>query len=251
MNKILIVEADFRVSERMFRSFADLQIMVRSCGTLETAVSLLEREKYQMLILDAELPGGDGYDIIHKLGIGIYDPARPAIILMVPNSRIPELSELYERGIADYITKPFNTAVLKAKVLTQFARLKKNYNLIASERFEAIGAGSAISIVGEHRVVIDDYVFDFDAREYSAAGRKVRLDRIEQCLLRNLVENKGIVLKKKALMEKLRSESRVSVDEGALAQAVQTLTEKLDAQDYIKKVYAIGYIWILAEEKQQ
>lgn len=251
VNKILIVEADFRMAERLCRSISDTQTLARSCGTLEAAKALLKREAYQMLIVDTELPDGTGYDIVCGREPGTCGPGKPDIILMIPNDRMPEMSEHDEQGIADYITKPFNTAVLKAKVYTQFRRRQKESSIHASERFDAIGSGSAVSIGGGHRVVIDDYVFNFDAGEYSIAGRKVRLNRIEQCLLRNLVENKGIVLKKKALMDKLRSESNVYADEKTLAETVRILRDKLYAGDYIKTIYAIGYIWRTAEEKER
>ena len=129
------------------------------------------------------------------------------MILVVSNDREPDMSELRRQGVTDYITKPFNISVLKAKVWTQFKRGKRNSSFRAISRFEAIGAGSRRSMIGEHIVAIDDYVFNFDSGEYSAAGRNVRLNRVEQCLLRNLVENKGIVLKKKALVDKLKLES--------------------------------------------
>ena len=114
----------------------------------------------------------------------------------------------------------------------------------------AIGAGTKSSIVGEHMVVIDDYTFNFDTGEYSVHGKRVKLNRLEQCLLRNLVENKGIVLKRKALMDKLISESKIYMDESMLEKTVRGLRERLNARRYIKTVYGIGYIWIDAEEKK-
>ena len=77
-----------------------------------------------------------------------------------------------------------------------------------------------------------------------------RSNRVEQCLLRNLVENKGIVLKKKALVDKLKLESgTLYIDEEILAEVVHTLSNKLNANNYIKTVYGIGYLWALTEDK--
>ena len=83
------------------------------------------------------------------------------------------------------------------------------------------------------------------------AERQVRLNRIEQCLLRTLIENKGIVLKKKALIAKLKSESKIYIDGRILHESIQTLKQKLDAKDYIKTIYAIGYIWISVEKREE
>lgn len=251
MNKILIIEADFQLAERLCRELTDNEIHAFSCGTLEAATALLESEQYQQIIIDTELPDGDGNDLIYELGLGLYESCNIPIILIVSNDKEPDMTEFDKQGIMDYITKPFSVSVLKAKVWTQFKRGKRNFSFRAISRFEAIGAGSRKSIIGEHIVAIDDYLFNFDTGEYSISGKKVRLNRLEQCLLRNLVENKGIVLKKKALVDKLKSESRKDIDEAALAEVVHMLNNKLDARNYIKTVYGIGYLWALEEDKNK
>lgn len=252
MNKILVIEADANLAERLCRALRDTETHVFSCGTLEAATALMEKELYQQIIIDTELPDGDGYDLIYELGLGIYDSSSAPIILIASNGCQLDLSELGKQGISDYITKPFNVSVLKAKVCTQFKRQTREFSLRAISRFEAIGAGSRSSIIGEPVVAIDDYIFNFDLGEFRVAGERVRLNRFEQCLLRNLVENKGVVLKKKALVEKIRMETRVlCIDETLLTEAVHMLSNKLKAQNYIKTVYGIGYLWTMAEEKNK
>lgn len=252
MNKILVIEADADLAERLCRALRDIDTHVFTCGTLEAATALLENELYQQIIIDTELPDGDGYDLIYELGLGIYDSSGAPIILIVANGCQPDMSELGKQGIADFITKPFNVSVLKAKVCTQFKRQTREFSFRAISRFEAIGAGSRSSIIGEHVVAIDDYIFNFDIGEFSVAGQRVRLNRFEQCLLRNLVENKGIVLKKKALIDKIRMEIRVLyIDETLLTEAVHMLSNKLGAQNYIKTVYGIGYLWTMDEDKNK
>lgn len=249
MNKILIIEADFKLAERLCKALTEHETHAVSCGSVEAAAALLESERYQQIIIDTELPDRSGG--IYEL-LGLCDGNDVPIILIVSNDRKPDKTEFGEWGIADYITKPFSISVLKAKVWSQFYRGKRNSSFCAISRFEAIGAGSRKSIIGEHVVEIDDYIFNFDTEEYSVAGKKIRLNGLEQCLLRNLVENKGIVLKKKALVDKLRSESRrVYMDEAVLAEMVQMLSNKLDAHNYIKTVYGIGYLWALAEDKNK
>ena len=240
------------MAERLCRALRDTERHVFSCGTLEAATALMEKELYQQIIIDTELPDGDGYDLIYELGLGIYDSSSAPIILIASNGCQLDLTELGKQGISDYITKPFNVSVLKAKVCTQFKRQTREFSLRASSRFEAIGAGSRSSIIGEPVVEIDDYIFNFDLGEFRIAGERVRLNRFEQCLLRNLVENKGVVLKKKALVEKIRMETRVlCIDETLLTEAVHMLSNKLKAQNYIKTVYGIGYLWTMAEEKNK
>lgn len=252
MNKILVIEKDADLAEQLCRALRDMDTRVFTCGTLETATALLENELYQQIIIDPVLPDGDGYDLVYELGFGIYESSSVPIILIAPNACQFDMAELAKLGIADFITKPFNVSVLKAKVCTQFKRQTREFSFRAISRFEAIGAGSRSSIIGEHVVAIDDYIFNFDIGEFSVAGERVRLNRFEQCLLRNLVENKGVVLKKKALVDKIRMETRVlCIDETLLTEAVHMLSNKLGAQNYIKTVYGIGYLWTMAEDKNK
>ena len=251
MNNILIIEADFKLAERIGWAMREAETHVYTCSTFASAVALLKREVFQLIIIETKLPDGDGNELIDELNNGFYESKNPAIILVVPYGERLNVQKFKELCISDYITKPFNTAVLKAKVWTQFKSRKKGIGYYAISRFEAIGAGSKRSIIGEHLVVIDNYQFNFDVEEYRIAGKRVRVNQLEQCLLRNLVENKGIVLKKKALVEKLCSECRIFIDEKMLAETVHMLCNKLDAHNYIKIVYGIGYLWTLVEDKNK
>ena len=69
--------------------------------------------------------------------------------------------------------------------------------------------------------------------------------------MRILLENKGSVLKRRALSCRLRSESKTTIDEAGLAKIIQTLSEKLSAQNYIKTVYGIGDRWAMCDDKSK
>ena len=117
MNKILIVEENFRLAERLCRLFSDTWMLAQSCATLEAAAALIEAEAYQLIIVDTDLPDKNGHDIVYELGLGQRNTPRPPVILIMPGSKTSELSNLNGQGIADHITKPFNMAVLKAKFI--------------------------------------------------------------------------------------------------------------------------------------
>ena len=245
MNRILIVETDFKLAEKLSMSLTDAETSAMSCGTMEAATALLENEVYQMVIIDTELQDGNGYDLIYEIGLGIYKSVDPIIIAIVPNHRKPDNIELIEQGISEYITKPFSTAVLKAKINTQFRRRGKG------SRFVQNSAAAKQDTAKDKTVRIDQFAFDFGAKEFRVADQKVELDDLEQSLLRILLENKGSVLKRRALSCRLRSESKTTIDEASLAKLVQTLSEKLSAQNYIKTVYGIGYMWAMCDDKNK
>ena len=245
MNRILIVETDFKLAEKLSMSLTDAEASAISCGTMEAATALLENEVYQMVIIDTELEDGSGYDLIYELVLGIYKSENPIIIAIVPNDRKPDNIELMEQGIADYITKPFNIAVLKAKINTQFCRREKK------SRFVPNRAAEQKDKVKKKTIRIDDFVFDFGEEEYRVADKKVELDDLEQSLLRVLVENKGNVTKRKALLHRIKAECKAVMDESALAESIRVLSEKLSAGNYIKTVYGIGYMWAVSDDKSK
>ena len=70
MNKILIVEENFRLAERLCRLFSDTWMLAQSCATLEAAAALIEAEAYQLIIVDTDLPDKNGHDIVYELGLG-------------------------------------------------------------------------------------------------------------------------------------------------------------------------------------
>lgn len=253
MNRILIVEPDAALREKLCAAIRDNETEAVGCECLASARALLEKipwekEAYQIAVVDTQLPDGNGYNLVYELKNGAHAVQDTSVIVILPNDEEPDAAELGGKGIADYITKPFSTAVLLAKIHTQFEHKRKNYGFKAIGRFEATGSAGPIGISGEQQVAIDQYAFDFDAEKYSVAGREVSLSRMEQSLLRILVGNRGIVLKRNALIERLKTEDKVCMDIDALADTVNALSEKLAARDYIKTVFGIGYMWALTDE---
>jgi DNA-binding response OmpR family regulator len=249
MKRILIVESDFSLSERLYRAFSSIETEVTSCSNIESATSLLEDQIYNIAVIDTDLVDGNGYDLIYEIELGIYNSKDVQVIAILPNDRKPDVVELVERGITDYITKPFATAVLKAKILTILTRQKKRHALISGIRSDPRSMDNIINVADKQKTVIGNYVFDFELGEFSVGGRKVILDELQQALLKTLISNKGVVLRKRALVDRLRSVSLIGyIDESVLSEMIDELTDRLCAGNYIKTVYGIGYMWIKYDE---
>lgn len=243
MEKILIAEEDFVLAEKLCGAFSDDETMAVTCGSIESALSLAYQTDFRVVILDEIMPDGNSIDFIESIRSYYGEKSDVGIIVLVPNEYIEDSVTAYMHGADDCVSKPFSTAALKARVATLLKRHKHMYNFEASRRFDAIGSASEKGTRGEHMVAIDKYIFDFDKQEFRCLGEAVSLSRIEQGLLKILVENKGVVLKKAALMERMRAETGIQTDENALVNTVMTLRAKLDAGDYIKTVYGMGYMW--------
>lgn len=84
---------------------------------------------------------------------------------------------------------------------------------------------------------------DFQKMEFTVKGEAVELSKTEQKLLRLLVENRGRILSRGELVDRIWTDGAEYVDENALSVSVKRLRDKLNAQKYIKTVYGVGYVW--------
>ena len=191
------------------------------CRTLAEGRRALESGSFGLLILDVNLPDGNGLDFLRALR---QESGMP-VILLTANDLETDIVAGLELGADDYITKPFSLAVLRARVKTQLRRRTP--------------AGD--------RVEIDGFVFDFGRMEFFRDGARVELSKTEQKLLRLLVENRGQTLTRPRLVDRIWTDGAEYVDENALSVTVKRLRDKLEETPsrprYIKTVYGLGYTW--------
>lgn len=219
MDTILIIEDDHALAEGLTRALSTEQIQAESCATVREAEKLLSGQSFDLVILDINLPDGNGFDFLKviKKNYGCL------VVMLTANDLESDIVAGLEQGADDYITKPFSLAILRARVGAQLRKRK------AADAHEPIRIG--------------DYFFDFDRMEFTNAGKSVSLSKTEQKLLRMLVENAGLTMSRDRLMEAVWTNDSEFVDENALSVAVKRLRDKLNAGEKIKTVYGIGYVW--------
>lgn len=244
MNRILIVESDNALMEKISRALTEL--MTVNCATLAEAHTAMEQDAFPVVVVDESLSDGAGITLLKEIKEhqSPEEEEEVSVIMLTENDSSRNISRMLQQGADDCVTKPFSTAALKARIATQFKKKRMDFTLEACERFVATGSASERGISGEHMVAIDKYIFDFDCGKFSYKGQIVELNRTEQVLLRILIENKGVVLKRGALMERIRTETKEQMNEDILADTVRILSVKLHAAKYIKIVFGIGYFWI-------
>ncbi|MEG2529908.1 MAG: response regulator transcription factor [Anaerovoracaceae bacterium] len=222
MYKIMIVEDDKTLLNGITLALKCADMEVVPCHNIKSAQTQLADVNFDLVILDINLPDGNGLDLLRELK---KTSAMPVIILTANDMETDIVAGL-EMGADDYITKPFSLAVLRARLNTQLRKqTAKNIN-----RFEQ-----------------DNFVFDFDLMEYFKNGTSVELSKTEQKLLRLLTDNKGITLKRSVLIDRIWTDGADYVDENALSVTLKRLRDKLEDNpakpQYIKTVYGIGYTW--------
>lgn len=175
-----------------------------------------------MIILDINLPDGNGFELLADIRRTLDVP----VIVLTANDMETDIVTGFELGADDYITKPFSLMVLRARVGVQLRKAKKQL---------------------PKTILIDNFSFSFDKMEFLKNGKPIKISKTEQKLLRILVENRGKTLPRSELLDKIWTDGAEYVDDNALSVTVKRLRDKLgdspcDPQ-YIKTVYGIGYTW--------
>lgn len=222
MEKILLIEDDRALSNGICLALRKQDIHLEQCYDLKSASLRCKEETYDLLILDINLPDGNGLEFL-KEHQNLYDAP---VILLTANDLEMDIVTGLEMGAADYITKPFSLAVLRARVHTQLRQADRSSGNV---------------------VIIDQFRFDFKHMKYSKGEREIEFSKTEQKLLAILVENKGNTLSRGQLVDYIWTDGAEYVDENALSVTIKRLRDKLEdvssKPKYIKTVYGIGYKW--------
>lgn len=225
MKQILIVEDDRKLNDGIVLALRNDSYIFSQCRTIADARKVLEREDISLMLLDVNLPDGNGIDFVRE--IRAYSPV-PILLITVNNMELDIVTGL-EAGANDYITKPFSLMVLRARVAV-WLRGKNGQ----TDHFR-----------------IAHFDFDFARMEFRRHGCLVELSKTEQRLLRILCENKGAAVKRSDLIDWVWQGDGEYVDEHALTVTVKRLRDKLETDsanpDYIKTVYGIGYTWAVSQ----
>ncbi len=227
MKKLLIVEDDRALGNGLCMALKNPDMQLTLCHTLSAGVEAMEKETFDLLLLDLNLPDGNGLDLLRQ----IRQASTMPVILLTANDLETDIVIGLESGADDYVTKPFSLAVLRARVHAQLRRPP--------------GAADASQ---RGPLAFGELLFDFDRMEFHRGGRLIELSKTEQKLLRLLVENCGRTLTRSDLIDRIWTDGAEYVDENALSVTVKRLRDKLEEipsrPRWLKTVYGIGYTWV-------
>ncbi len=216
MKRILIIEDDLGLCEGLCRTLSTDEWQTDGARSIAEAKVRFTRTEPDCLILDCNLPDGNGFDFCRDV---MKSHPLPVLFLTVRDTEADEVAA-FQAGAYDYMKKPFSLMVLKERV----RRLLLSGNNLAS------GYESG------------RYSFRFDALDFRVDGRAVVLSASEAKLLSVLVKNAGRVASRSALVDALWDCGEDAVSENTLSVTVKRLRTKLGG-DPIRTVYGLGYVW--------
>ena len=223
MKHILLLEDDAALGQGIRFALENYGIHVELRTALSQAQSILPGKDFDLLILDVNLPDGSGLDLLQDVR---RRHSSVPVILLTANDLETDIVLGLESGADDYITKPFSLAILRARVNAQLRR------------------GTPVRTAS---VELEGFSFDFEWMEFRKNGQLIELSKTEQRLLRVLTENRGRVLSRETLLERVWPGGGEYVEENALSVTVKRLRDKLEDTPskprFLRTVYGIGYTW--------
>ena len=221
--RLLIVEDDKLLNSTLVFNLSSFGYMIDSAMTKQEAENFYKKQDYDLIVLDINLPDGNGFDLCVEI-----KERRPdtAVIFLTANDMESDMLKGFELGADDYVAKPFPISVFRKKVAVVLERIKKQP---CGDFYED----------GKLRI-------NFMEMAATLMGETVVFTPLEYRLLKVLVKNAGTVLTRQILLEKLWDADGNFVDEHALTAAISRIRSKIEADGltYIKTVYGMGYMWI-------
>lgn len=218
---ILIVEDDAGLCRGISFAFEQDGWTVDSALTVKEACKLLESGQPDALILDLNLPDGDGIEFCRNVRRR-FDV--PILMLTARDMETDEIMGLTS-GADDYMTKPFSVSVLKLRVQKMAERRH-----VGAERGTMLCSGDICMDTGALHVF------------WGKERREIDLTMTEFRLLQYFLENKNQVLLKEQILRRIWDADGNFVEENTLSVNISRLRKKL-GRDQIRTIQGMGYLW--------
>lgn len=216
MKKILVIDDDIHIGNVIEEILEKEGYLVKRAYSGTEAVLVLEKTVPDLILLDLMLPGLNGEQVLLLIK-GI------PVIVVSAKVDIDDKVSLLLNGAADYITKPFHTKELLARIAVQLRKTE---------------ASGTVSLLVYHDIVLDTSMYSTTVRD-----TEVKLTKTEYAILKLLMQNPEQVFTKSLLLERL-SEETPDCTESSLKMHISNLRKKLrdvSGMDYIEAVWGIGF----------
>jgi len=224
MNRLLLVEDDEALSMGIEFTLKDEGYEVLSASTLEGGKALFEREDFDLIILDVNLPDGNGYDLCKYIRT---KGDTPVIFLTALDEEVNVVLG-FQIGGDDYITKPFRVKELLLRIK---AILRRNSKTAAS--------GS--------KLISGDIIIDTSMALVKRNGEELALTAQEYRLLLIFMSNANVLMKREEILKELMDGAEAFFDENTLSVYIKRIREKIEENPkepkYIVTVRGQGYKW--------
>ncbi|MCU6746183.1 MULTISPECIES: response regulator transcription factor [Lachnospiraceae] len=220
--RILLIEDDEILAQGVKLNLSLAGFAAETANTLKEGEKRLLEEEWDLLLLDVNLPDGDGFSFAGRIRKQQDIP----IIFLTAKDMDTDMMTGFENGADDYVTKPFHVQILIQRIRAVLNRYT------AGKRQESRKKAGNLEV-------------DLKAYKVWKKGEELILTPTEFKLLRKFLENPDIVLTRGVLLEELWDKEGDFVDEHTLTIFVSRLRSKIADEEYqyIQTIYGTGYQW--------
>ena len=217
----MVVEDDRALNEGIVFALRREGYLTNSAYSLQEAREKLG-ERMHLVLLDINLPDGDGREFLGSVLAGQPAP----VLLLTARDTEEDMLQGFRAGCDDYITKPFSMPVLLMKIAAVIKRSE--------------GVSRQIYVNGE-------LLYDFENKTLTRRGEQVELTALECRLTELFLRNRGIVLTRERILERIWDADERFVESRTLNVTIRRLRMKVEENPeepiYIKTVFGLGYKW--------
>lgn len=217
MSRILLLEDDTMIASGILYALETEGYETNHATRIKDARSLIEHYNFELAIIDMQLPDGTGFDVSE-----IFKNNATSVIFLTVVDDENTIVRAFDEGAQDYIVKPFRIRELLARV-----RRILSANIKNGEKDNIIYMGHAVIHTDEAKVYVNDKIIELTALEYR--------------LLLIFASNKGILLTRQQILDKIWDADGNFVEDNTLTVYVKRLREKLGEAIHIETVRGMGY----------
>lgn len=218
MSRLLIIEDDVNINEMLQEAFGKKGYEVVSAYSGTEGILRIEKETYQMVILDLMLPGMDGQQVLKN----IREKSNVPVIVLSAKDELDTKVDLLMSGASDYMTKPFELKKLEARVLVQLR-----------------------NAAGKNEVFLEyrDLRIDREGKKVILCGKPLSLTAQEYRILELLLKHPQKVFTKNEIYEYAWEEYYMGEDKtiNVHISNIRQKMKKITQEEYIETVWGMGF----------
>jgi DNA-binding response OmpR family regulator len=255
MSRVLIVEDEAHLAQGLRFNLQAEGHAVEVAGDGETALERLveKKEPFDVVVLDVMLPGKSGFDVAALLREKKnYVP----ILMLTARGRPEDVLEGFASGADDYLPKPFELAILMARLESLLRRSVWMKDARRKDAGPASSGTTGTARVGEQESGGDSFSFcgksiDFAELELRTLGNTIHLTVMEAEFLRYLVRSEGRVVSRKSILEDvwgLREDTDTRAIDNFVVRLRRYIEEDPSQPRHLQTVRGVGYRFVAEPE---
>ncbi len=217
---ILLIEDDIGIVTPLSLYLEQAGHTVATCMDGNDALDSYKSEKPELIILDINLPHKNGVEICREIRL----LAKTPIIILSARESEDDKVELLELGADDYVSKPFSSRELVARITAVAKRAEEKKDISKKDK------------------IITFWNLSLDTKNYSVslAWEEIKMTKTEYAILEYLIKNAKTVIKRESLMKNIMGYDNYIYDR-TIDTHIKNIRKKLDTSINIETIRGIGY----------